>query len=321
MHKRKKIRNLVIFMAFGFILMAAGSRLYMPFGDQPMQPFSMEASSFQKDDPLYEEIEKKSRELEEEPENAYIDKIWKKTPGRNGLKVDVKKSYQKMKKAGKYDETLLVTKEIAPEKKLGDLPPAPIYRGHPDKQMVAFLINVSWGTEYIPNMLKVLKDQNVKATFFIEGQWAKKHADYVKMIHEEGHQIGNHAYSHPDMQRLTRKEMNRQIAKTNAILEAIIDEKPVWFAPPSGSFNDQVVEVAAEEGMQTVLWTVDTIDWKNPTVSVMVNRVSGKLHPGATVLMHPTKPVSDGMEALIKEVKKRGYKLNTVERLMSEERN
>jgi len=315
------IRNAVIAIIFTGIVLASAKRMPMPFAGNDLHSFSAEAElAASQSNPLYKEIQEKSSKLAEAPQDAYIDRVWKKTPGRNGVQVDIEKSYEKMRKAGTYDESLLVLKETPPAVQLGDLPPSPIYRGHPEKQMVSFLINVSWGTEYIPNILKALKEEHVKASFFIEGQWAKKHADYVKMIYEEGHLIGNHAYSHPDMKRLSSEAQRKQIAETNTILQAITGEKPAWFAPPSGSFNELTVKAAAGEDMQTILWTVDTIDWRNPSVSVMLNRVSGKLHPGATILMHPTKAVSDGMPAMIKDIKAKGYKLNTVERLMNEKR-
>ncbi len=273
-----------------------------------------------KSDPLLEEIRKKVHEYEEAPTDAYIDRVWKKTPGRNGLKVLVNESYQKMKKHGKFDPTLIVFEEIPPKVTLKDLPAAPIYRGHPEKRMVSFLINVSWGEAYIPDILNTLKEHDIKATFFIEGKWAKEHKQYVEMIVEQGHLIGNHAYDHPDMKTLSNEAIKKQIDDTNDILEAIIKTRPKWFAPPSGSFDQRVVEIAHEEGMETVLWSVDTIDWKNPSVSVMINRVMKKLHPGAMILMHPTEPVARGLSDLIEAIKAEGYKIDTVEQLLSEAR-
>jgi len=269
---------------------------------------------------LYDEISQKSEEYNEEPENAVVDRVWKKTPGRNGLKVNVEKSYSKMKEKGSFDEDLLVFDQLTPEVSLEDLPPSPIYRGHPEKEMISFLINVSWGEEHIPDILNTLKESNIKATFFIEGKWAKNNSELVKMIDEQGHIIGNHAYNHPDMSRLSEEAMIEQISQTNDILQAITDKKPKWFAPPSGSYNDRVVQMAHQLDMETILWTVDTVDWKNPSVSVMLNRVHDKIHPGATILMHPTQAVANGLPELIERIEAEGYKVGHVGQLMSEER-
>ncbi|WP_106497579.1 polysaccharide deacetylase family protein [Lentibacillus sp. Marseille-P4043] len=315
-------RNRIIhFCVFIIIVAISFNNEYNPFIMNDTQMFSNSVAHVSKqEDKLYKEIQAKSDTFSIAPQDATIDKVWKKTPGRNGVKVNVKKSYQQMKKDGIFDKTLLVYDQVSPEVSLADLPPSPIYRGHPEKQMTAFLINVSWGTEYIPTMLNVLKEKNVKATFFIEGKWAKENSEFVEMIDEQGHVIGNHAYNHPDMAHLSNQEMTEQVKQTNEIIKAITGKTPKWFAPPSGSFNNQVVKIADNMNMQTILWTVDTIDWKNPTVSVMVNRVNSKLHPGAMVLMHPTAATAEGLGSLITTVKEKGYKIGTVDKLLSEER-
>lgn len=269
---------------------------------------------------LKQQIQQAAEKWDERPQDAYIDRVWKKTPGRNGKKVNKAKSYAKMKKSGKFDPKNVIFEEVVPKVQLDDLPPAPIYRGHPEKEMVALMINVSWGTEHLPGMLETLKKEQVKATFFLEGKWAKEHPEEVKMILEEEHLIGNHAYDHPDMARISRDEIKEQIEHTNSVLEAMTGAKPKWFAPPSGSFTDEVVEIAANEKMETVLWTVDTIDWKNPTVSVMINRVMDNIHPGATVLMHPTEAAAEGLESLIRQLKQQDYSIGTIESLFSEKR-
>lgn len=270
--------------------------------------------------PLYQEIKEKRTEFEIAPEDAYIDQVWKKTPGLNGKKVNIKKSFDKMKKEGVFNEKKLVFDPVRPKKSLEDLPASPIYRGHPDKEMVTFLVNVSWGAEHIPSMLKTLKEKKVKANFFIEGKFAEKNPDLVKMIKEEGHIIGNHAYNHPDMSRMNSGEIQEQIERTNQILASLTDENPKWFAPPSGSYNDAVIETAAALEMETVLWTVDTVDWKKPTKQVMVQRVVSKIHPGAMVLMHPTAVTAQSLGEMIEQISEKGLKINDIEALMSESR-
>lgn len=268
---------------------------------------------------LMQEIKEKSKHYEEPPQNAVIDKVWKKLPGRNGIQVNVKKSFEKMKKKGNFDESLLVFEQIEPEVSLSDLPPSPIYKGHPEKQMVSLLMNVSWGSEYIPSILKTLKKHEVNINFFIEGKWAKKNTDLVKMIAEQGHLIGNHAYNHPDMKRLSNAENRKQILQTNQVLKAITGDDIKWFTPPSGSLTNEVVSIASDLDMETVLWSVDTIDWRKPAPSVMINRVASKLHPGAIILMHPTQVTDKSMDELIKMIKKE-YKIGTVEKLLNEKR-
>jgi len=186
--------------------------------------------------------------------------------------------------------------------------------------MVALLINVAWGNEYIPGILEALNDSKVKATFFFDGSWVNKNPKLAKMISKEGHEIGNHAYSHPDLQKRSKDETIEELQKTNDVIQATIGMKPMWFAPPSGSFNMTTVDVAHELDMKTILWTVDTVDWKKPDTAEMVNRVVSKVDNGSMVLMHPTKPVAEGLGTMIADIKAKGYKLGTVSDLMSEKR-
>ncbi|MFS0690347.1 polysaccharide deacetylase family protein [Sporosarcina sp. 179-K 8C2 HS] len=273
-----------------------------------------------KNEALYQEINSYSEQHEVKPIDAKVDTVWKAMPGYNGLRVDVKASYEKMKKAGKFDETKLVFEEVPPAVHLDDLEPQPIFRGNPEKPMVSLNINVAWGNEFIPPILKILDEHQVKATFFFDGSWVKKNPDLALMIHKNGHEIGNHAYSHPDLQKRSRAETMEEISKTNDVIEETIGFKPKWFAPPSGSFNQQTVDVADELDMKTILWTVDTVDWRKPEPTEMVRRVVSKVENGSMILMHPTEPVARGLGAMITEIKAKGLQLGTVSELMSEKR-
>ncbi|WP_237262382.1 polysaccharide deacetylase family protein [Sporosarcina ureae] len=253
--------------------------------------------------------------------DAKVDRVWKAIPGYNGLEVDLEASYKKMKAAGKFDESKVVYKETTPSVHLKDLDPHPIFKGNPDKPMVSFLINVAWGNEYIPEILDVLKKHKTKASFFFDGSWVSKNPDLAKLIHSEGHEIGNHAYSHPDLQQKSEAETTEELKKTNDVIKKTLGiPSPKWFGPPSGSFNQQTVETASQLGMHTVLWTVDTVDWKKPATHEMVNRVVSQVENGSMVLMHPTKPVAEGIEDMITQITEKGFRLGTVSELMSEKR-
>ncbi len=269
---------------------------------------------------LYEEIKFRANEYTYEAIDARIDQVWKAVPGYNGLVVDVEESYVKMKKLGSFDEKRLVFKEVKPNIMLNDLPSSPIYKGNEAKPMVSLLVNVAWGNEFLPEMLKVLNNQDVKTTFFLDGSWVKKNPSLASMIIEEGHEIGNHAYSHPDMKTLTTTRIDEELKKTNDVIKATLDVTPEWFAPPSGSFNQVVVDRANTLGMKTVLWSVDTVDWRKPNSDEMVQRVLSKVHPGAMILMHPTKPTAQGLENLIKGIKEKGLLIGPVGSLLSESR-
>ena len=226
-----------------------------------------------------------------------------------------------MKKAGKFDEKKLVFKQVKPMIHLKYLPPAPIYNGHDEKPMVSFTVNVAWGNEYLPKMLEVLKKHHAKATFFLEGRWAKNNPDIAKMIVDAGHEVGNHSFTHPDMNNLSASQINQQIKKTNEVIKATTGYKVKWFAPPSGSFRDEVVKIASELKMSTIMWSVDTIDWQKPSSDVLINRVMKKIHPGAIILMHPTVSTAQSLDQLFTDIERKELKVSDVSTMLEEERN
>jgi peptidoglycan-N-acetylglucosamine deacetylase len=271
-----------------------------------------------------EELTQKIKEAEKTKnipaQDAKIDTVWKATPGYNGLKIDVKKSLQNMKKERSFSEEKLVYKQISPAIHLSQLPPSPVYRGNPEKPMVSFIINVAWGNEFIPDMLATLKKHHVYATFFLEGRWVKNNPEFAKMIVDAGHEIGNHSYSHPNMETLETSKVMSELRKTNEIIEVTTGKKVKWFAPPSGSYRDEVVKIAHNMNMGTIMWSVDTIDWQKPQPDVLINRVMSKLHKGAIILMHPTASTANSLNSLIVQIKDRELKVGTVSSLFKEER-
>ncbi|MGG3964013.1 polysaccharide deacetylase family protein [Heyndrickxia faecalis] len=273
-----------------------------------------------KENELQEKIEQAAERFYRPPENARIDRVWKAIPGYNGVEVDKKASYSKMKQDGRYDERKLVFKQIPPAVHLKDLDPAPVYTGNPDKPMVAFLINVAWGNEYLPDMLKTLKNHHLHATFFLEGRWAKENPELARMIVSGGHETGNHSYTHPDFSTLPESKIKSQLVKTNRVLEAITEEKVKWFAPPSGSYRDEAVSIAKSMGMETIMWTVDTVDWQNPSPEAIVERVIAKAQGGSLILMHPTASTAKALEPLIARLEKKNLQVGTVSKLLDEER-
>lgn len=269
---------------------------------------------------LLEQIHAYASQYEMPPIDAKIDRVWKLIPGYNGLEIDIEESYLNMWPNEQFDETKIVYEETSPKVHFSDLPPSPIYKGNPEKPMSTFLINVAWGNEFIPPILETLKKHHVKATFFFDGSWTKKNPDLAKAIYNDQHEIGNHAYSHPDLKSFSNEKTMNELKMTNDIIEETLNVKPQWFAPPSGSFKDDTVKIAHQLDMFTILWTVDTIDWQNPNPSQMANRVVSEVENGTMILMHPTKSTTEGLEQMIMEIEKKGYKLGTVSDMMDEKR-
>ncbi|QPC48363.1 polysaccharide deacetylase family protein [Mangrovibacillus cuniculi] len=309
-----------IWMICAIFLLGVVAYMKLPIVETYVSLLTEEGVPVVSEDTLKNQIKERASSLLVEPKDARIDPVWKKVPGINGLKVDVESSYKKMKEVGEYKEELLVFEQVSPQVLLKDLKAAPIYIGHPDKEMVSLMINVAWGNEYIPGLLSTLKEEHVKATFFLEGNWTKKNPELAKTISEAGHEIANHSFSHPNMSSLTRDQNREEIVKTNDVIEATTGKTPTILGPPSGDYSQVTVDVAHELGMYTVLWSIDTIDWQKPPVSKIMERVSKKMHSGGTILMHPTESTVEALPLIIQLAKQKDLRIGTISDLLDEER-
>lgn len=193
----------------------------------------------------------------------------------------------------------------------------PIYQGNTDHKRVGLTINVDWGEEYIPDMLKTLKVNKAKATFFITGRFAAKYPDIVKLIAEEGHEIGNHGYSHPHPDKISKKENEDEILKAAEAIYEASGVKTIYFAPPYGEHKPHVVEAAAEIGYKTIMWTIDTVDWdKSKQPQDIYEKVIKNIQNGAIVLIHPTDRTLMALENIIKDLQQEGYELVVLSKLL-----
>ena len=163
-----------------------------------------------------------------------------------------------------------------------------------------------------PVILKTLETYEAKATFFIVGQQAYRNGHLVDKIIKAGHEIGNHTYSHASLTRQTLPVVLAELQKTQAVLLQH-SEHVQWFRPPYGAYNSKIHGKAAELGLNTVLWSVDSRDWKACKKELLVSRVLKDIKPGSIVLFHDTK--SNTVEALpeiLKALKNEHYEFLTM---------
>lgn len=187
------------------------------------------------------------------------------------------------------------------------------YEGTNGEKVISFACNIDWGEEYIPEMLKIFEENNIKITFFPTGKWAEKNQDLLKEIYKKGHEIGNHGYSHLDYDKLDYNRNFEEIERANKIIRDIIDKNPSYFAPPSGAFNDYTLQAAKALNYKVIMWSIDTIDWReDSTKDLIVKRVIDKAHNSAIVLMHPTENTKNALSEIIIELTKMGYKIGNI---------
>ncbi|MDI9475919.1 MAG: polysaccharide deacetylase family protein [Natronincolaceae bacterium] len=192
--------------------------------------------------------------------------------------------------------------------------PEPIRRGNEDSKYIAFACNVDWGNEVLPDILKTLNDEKIKITFFVTGRWAEKFPDLMQQIVDNGHEIGSHGYQHLNYETLSLEQNTEQIRKAGEILSKHTKKEITLFAPPSGAYNKNTLIASEKLGYKTILWTMDTIDWRaGSTKDVIIDRILSKDgFSGAIVLMHPMPETAKALPVLIESMHEKGLKVGTV---------
>ena len=163
-----------------------------------------------------------------------------------------------------------------------------IYEGNRDGSYASLMFNVYWGTEYIEDILEILDNFNVKCTFFVGGTWAEKNQSVLEQISTRGHEIGNHGYFHKDHDKLDYNGNYEEINANHSLIKSLLDIDMNLFAPPSGAYNKTTIDVADSLGYKTIMWSKDTIDWRDKDSELVYRRATTDIKGGDLVLMHPT---------------------------------
>ena len=196
-----------------------------------------------------------------------------------------------------------------------------IVKGRTDEKLIALTFD-DGPDETTEQILDVLNQFQVKATFFVVGENCRMRPEVLVRISKEGHEIGNHTYKHPKFRGKTKEQIGQEIAETNKTISDIIGREPVLFRPPGGTVNNNVVEAAKEPQVRIVLWTPesDSKDWINPGVGRIIMNVLKSSHAGNIVLMHDgggnRSQTLYALPEIIRRLKDRGFTFVTVTELM-----
>lgn len=196
----------------------------------------------------------------------------------------------------------------------------PIYSVKTDKKDIALTINCAWNDSDIDKIIEILKSNNVKATFFMVGDWVEKYPEAVKKINQEGHEIGSHSDTHPHVNQLSSEENLEEIKNSSQKIEQITNKKVTLYRPPYGEYNNTVIKVANENNYIPIQWSLDTLDYTGITGNEMWNRIKDKISSGDIILMHNgTEHTADSLDMIIKNIKEKGFNLVTVSDLIYKE--
>lgn len=172
---------------------------------------------------------------------------------------------------------------------------------------------------YTPRVLALLHSVDAHATFFVVGLHVTQYPSFVKAETLSGNLVGNHTYSHVDLEILANAAVLEQLAATQSAVHSAAGVTPRWFRPPYGAVDARVAELASSLGLQTVLWSVDPQDWLRPGVDAIAQRVLAQVRPGSVVLFHDgggdRSETVAALSVVLSSLRAHGYRFLTLDEL------
>ncbi|MBS4175045.1 delta-lactam-biosynthetic de-N-acetylase [Bacillus sp. FJAT-49736] len=199
------------------------------------------------------------------------------------------------------------------------------YKGNPSDKILYLTFDNGYENGYTEKILDVLKKEKVPAAFFVTGHYLKSQPKLVKRMVKEGHIIGNHSWSHPDMTQISDDKIREELRKVKEETARITKQKEMhYLRPPRGILSERTMDVAYQEGYTHVMWSLAFLDWRinqQQGWEYSYNSIMKQIHPGAVMLLHTvSKDNADALEKVIKDLKERGYRFESLDYYMMKEK-
>src|SRR5213595_3341338 len=189
---------------------------------------------------------------------------------------------------------------------------------HVDGPYIAMTFDDGPSATLTPKLLDLLAAHHIKATFFVIGENVAEHPEIVARAAREGHEIGNHSWSHPYFARMSDDNVRSQLRRTDDAIRSAMGNRPTLMRPPYGSITPREKHWIHDEfGYRVILWDVDPYDWKRPGPAVVRNRILKETQPGSIVLSHDIHPGTiEAMPSTFETLEAKGFKFVTVSELI-----
>lgn len=209
--------------------------------------------------------------------------------------------------------TPVIPEEVHP-KSVSPLRVKIINHGNESLNQIALTFDDGPNNKYTPQILDILKQYNIKGTFFVLGEQVKEHPAMLRRIVEEGHEIGNHTYSHHQLSRLSDEKIRQELVSTQEEIQKVLGFVPKLLRPPYGAYRNDNLPLFDELGFHVVLWSVDTNDWqRKKSGDAIVRTVSRDTRNGSIILFHDRKAETVRvLPQIIEELKGRGLQPVTI---------
>ena len=197
------------------------------------------------------------------------------------------------------------------------------YMGSPSEKVLYLTFDSGYENGCTAKILDILKKHEVKAAFFLVGNYIERNADLVRRMVEEGHIVGNHTMHHPDMSKLSDKAaFSKELQDLERLFkETTGQDLPKFYRPPQGNYSESNLKMAQELGYKTVFWSLAYVDWNNdaqPTREQAFSKLLPRTHPGAVVLLHSTSQTNAQiLDELLTKWQEAGYSFGTLEELFT----
>ena len=198
----------------------------------------------------------------------------------------------------------------------------PIYSVGITEKKISISFDAAWGAEDFPKIMGILDKHQVKATFFMTGEWVEKYPDCVKTLVEKGHDLGNHSATHPDMTKLSKEQQKNQIMQVHNAVKELTGYEMELFRPPYGAYSNDVIRSCYEVGYFPIQWDVDSLDWKDLSAADIIKKVCKhkSLGPGSIILCHNgAKHTAEALDEMLTNLKEQGYELVPISELIMRE--
>lgn len=183
--------------------------------------------------------------------------------------------------------------------------------GNDLEKVIYLTFDEGYEAGYTPKILDTLKENEVKATFFITSHYLNTASELVQRMIEEGHIVANHTCSHPSMPSISDEEIEKEIMQLHQAVYEKFNYEMKYIRPPKGEFNERTLKKSLQLGYKTVMWSFAYFDWdekKQPSLEEAKERIVNNFHNGEIMLLHPnSKTNSEVLDAIIKEAKNQGY--------------
>ena len=193
----------------------------------------------------------------------------------------------------------------------------PIYCVQKDYKVLSISFDAAWGNEDTQQLIDILSKYNVKATFFVVGEWVDKYPESVKALSDAGHEVMGHSNTHAHFNSLSSQEIVDDLNACNDKIEAVTGVRPTLFRCPYGEYDDHVINAVRSLDIEPIQWDVDSLDWKDLSAADITQRVTSKVQPGSIVLFHnAAKHTPEALPTILETLLQEGYTFVPISQLI-----